>query len=332
MKYYEGLLVVSRNEELKNPLIDIWHNQVYKRNENVIVAVMGKTGSGKSYTALSLASQFPEFEPENIVFTSKDFFALVNSGKLKKGSVIVYDEAEVDLDNLTFWDKLSRFFSYMMATIRYRNYIIIFTMPFKSDIISKVRRLIHWNIECTNIKNVKEKYTYVKIYMNSPNYRTGEIYDKFLRISYKGQIHLLKSLKVKMPPKNLIEYYEAQKHPYITKLYKDFEEQMDQESTNIKRPLTDQQELVYYAYLKYKPSTQEEWANKIIENMGVTITRRSVGAAKKLILKKGYSFTDKTPEQLEQIEKRALRALERLQESDGLFVKEEKEEKKGDKE
>ncbi|MDS0257732.1 hypothetical protein ApAK_08680 [Thermoplasmatales archaeon AK] len=66
-----------------------WFQHRIRKNRNVIALFVGDTGSGKSLSAIRLAERVdPSFGVDRVVFTVKDFLALVNSG-LSPGSVIV---------------------------------------------------------------------------------------------------------------------------------------------------------------------------------------------------------------------------------------------------
>lgn len=311
MYYQDGLIVLSKNERPTDLIRRVWHTKVMNRNENVIVSIVGKTGSGKTYAALSLACMFPGFHRDNIVFTSKEFFRLVNSGKLKKGSVIIYDEAEVDLDNLTFWDKLVRFFGYMMSTIRSRNYIIIFTMPYKDDVAKKIRRLIHYTIVATGIKNKSKGYSICKIYELSANYaRGGKIYDKFIRVK-KGKVtYVLKKLKLKLPPKEVIKYYEAMKHEYVGDLYNRMEQDMLDNEVSLKS-LTPKQELVYNMFLVKKPETLKDACIAYFDMYSKKTTPQDLSKIRKAFRNKGYTLTTKDEDYMTRLTSRVELTMEK---------------------
>lgn len=309
----EGLVVLNRKEKHRSIYVELFKKKVYRRNENAIIAIVGKTGSGKSYTALSLAEQFEGFKHENMCFTAKEFFSLINSNKLSKGSVILFDESEVDLDNLTFWDKIARYFAYLMATVRYRNYIIIFTMPYKNDVIKKVRNLVHYTVECTGAKNYNQGYSLVKIFENSANYRTGEVYDKYLRVVQGGKLYKIKYLKVHLPSKETIDYYEFRKHEYVSQLYARMEKDIIAEDDRIlNTELTPKQEIIYSTLLKYPKTTLKEIAVHMKEDYGLTWNEQSISLVKKAILKKGYTLDPKPADFMEKVESRAIRSASTL--------------------
>ena len=83
-----------------------WIRNRIKKNRNLIALFIGDTGSGKSLSSIRLAETVdPNFNVDRIVFTVKDFLALVNSG-LPPGSVIIFDDAGLGI-NARLWQEVS---------------------------------------------------------------------------------------------------------------------------------------------------------------------------------------------------------------------------------
>jgi len=126
--------------------------------------------SGKSITALNLAraiditplgngkfkrnfiiKALPNGKPipqTRVVFGPSDFLRLVKSG-LPRGSVIVWDEAGIGNDAVSWQDKKSRLIKHIMQTFRSRNYGLFMTVPDKESITLSTRRLVHCYIDVT---------------------------------------------------------------------------------------------------------------------------------------------------------------------------------------
>jgi ABC-type lipoprotein export system ATPase subunit len=76
------------------------NNVNLKINAGEFVLVCGPTGSGKSWTGLSIAELLdPEFTADRVIFKARELMKLIRDGDLKPGSVILWDEAGIDLSN-----------------------------------------------------------------------------------------------------------------------------------------------------------------------------------------------------------------------------------------
>lgn len=102
-----------------------------KLHQNTLVFVLGRPGSGKSYTALTLGERTDrttDFKSDHCVFWASDFIRLVN--ERPTGCVIVSDESGVSQNARKFMSPENIGQSAVLQT--FRNYYInpIFTTPF----------------------------------------------------------------------------------------------------------------------------------------------------------------------------------------------------------
>lgn len=116
---------------------------VHKKNNNVFAAFVGKTGSGKTYSSLSLAEAIDEtFDEKRIVFDVKScriiLSELIRSGD-SKGKVVLYEEAGVSIGHLDYAKQEVKDFNFILQTVRASNIHILFTAPDLS-LISKASR------------------------------------------------------------------------------------------------------------------------------------------------------------------------------------------------
>lgn len=186
--------------------------------------ITGATGSGKTYTALSFAERWDkDFDSDRIVFTPKEFILLLNSGTLKKGSVIVADEFGVSMNSRNWQSVSNQMINYIMQTFRSRNYIVLFTSPDFGFIDASARKLFHCHMMTQGI-NKKEKECMIKPYMLQINQRTGDVYYKFLQIDVKGEgIKKINKIDVRLPSKKLVKDYEIKKEKFVTELNAEIE-------------------------------------------------------------------------------------------------------------
>ncbi len=128
---------------LDSYIADRIRRRITEHEENAILAFIGATGSGKSYSALRMCELVDgSFSTDRIVFDSKDFKRLVNS-KLPPGSAILWDDAGVTLDARDWQMNANREIAKIAQSFRFRRYLVIFTMPGLDYIDAKVRPLVH---------------------------------------------------------------------------------------------------------------------------------------------------------------------------------------------
>ena len=93
--------MIDNSENLANRFIKSIQNRLLRKNKNWLSIVCGDTGSGKSYSALTLANAISPRGitiKRNMVFNPIQFLEKINDkSKLQKGDVIIFDEAGVGM-------------------------------------------------------------------------------------------------------------------------------------------------------------------------------------------------------------------------------------------
>lgn len=200
------------------------HQRIHKRNKNFICAITGPTGSGKSWTGLSIAEMLdPEFNVDRVVFKAEELMKLVNSGSLKSGSVILWDEAGIDLSNRNWQSMMNKMLNFLLQTFRHKNFILLFTVPY-SDFLDKAsRKLLHGEFETQGINNTYNT-TNLKPKLLQYNANMGKWYAKYLVTKKEGNGKIkVKRWKVPKPTDELINSYEKKKTAFTNSLNFDIE-------------------------------------------------------------------------------------------------------------
>jgi len=186
------------------------------RNQNFLCAVIGPTGSGKSYYALAMGESLdPSFSVGNLAFTPDDFVQLVRDGE--KGSVIIFDDAGLGMPSRKWYDMNNQLLSYVLQSCRSHNQIICFTMPSMSFIDVAARRLFHCVFSMVS-------YGKAKIYMLRSDAYEGNIYREFPHTLQDSGLGYERSVTVEhilipKPSDALIGPYEEKKTEYLDTLY-----------------------------------------------------------------------------------------------------------------
>jgi len=199
------------------------HDKIFSRNQNFLGIVVGKTGSGKTYSSLAMAEMLDSnFSVDRVIFDLDDLINFVTQEPpLPKGSVIVIDEFGVMMSNRDWQSEANKKMSKILQTIRFMNYYFFFTVPSLNFIDSSARRLLHYVFKTKKIiKRTKECVVRpYKIDLDALDTK-GEPYRKFMHIWVNGHHKKITDMKVKIPSVKLRHAYEKKKRDNLIALYK----------------------------------------------------------------------------------------------------------------
>jgi len=189
------------------------------RGENFVGILTGKTRSGKSFSALTLCNEVdPNFSVDNVVFSTKEFMDLLASGKLKSGSMIIWDEAGVGISAREWYSLLNKSLNYVLQTWGHQNIGLILTVPDFSFVDSQTRKLV--NMLLNTVKLVRsENKAVLKGYYISPMEK-GEIKRVRPRYSIGGKKLDIEYIEIKKPPVKLVNAYLKKKENFTATLNK----------------------------------------------------------------------------------------------------------------
>lgn len=199
-----------------------WIKNRITKNKNFIGFVGGPTGSGKSWTCLSIAEQIdPNFNIDQVVFKALDLMRLVNSNKLRPGSVIIFEEAGVELSNRNWQNIVNKMLNYLLQTFRHKQLILLMNSPYMDFIDKSSRKLIHAHFKVMTIDR-DNKQTIIKPQLIQYNERKDKFYYKYLRVvKARIGIQCIKEWAVNKPSEKIIADYEAKKSLYTSNLNND---------------------------------------------------------------------------------------------------------------
>jgi hypothetical protein len=207
-----------------------WVNYVknrIERNKNFLCIFSGPTGSGKSWSALRFCQELDEdFNIDRVVFKGKDLMNLINGGTLSKGSVILWDETQIDLNNRNWQSLMNKMLNYLISTFRHKNFILIFTAPYTDFIDSATLKMFHANFEVVGMNKSKGTVK-VKPLQLQYDHRQKKWYRHYLRRRYDVGISKLKRWNIPKPSKDLIKAYESKKTAFTTALNNEIESKLN---------------------------------------------------------------------------------------------------------
>ncbi len=235
-------------------------NRTMRKNNNNLVSVVGKTGSGKTWSAMSICEMMAKkdgipFTVEHIVFSLKELMLLINSGTLKRGSKIIFDEPQVSISAREFQSEANKVFNYLLTTFRHKNLSLFFCTPFETLLDKNTRRLFHVRIDTDGI-NLKNNTCRLRPrYIEYTDWKP-EPYRKRLIVNFKGGSKAITSWDIQKPSPQLIKDYEQKKLDFTTNLNLNIMDRMNkyeekgksmttEHGEAVKKPLTPKQEIVF---------------------------------------------------------------------------------------
>ena len=268
------------------------HNRLIRRNKNVLGAELGPTGSGKSYRDLRKAElwyayHFKEpFPTENICFGVATLMQRLSSGELRRGEVLIFEEAGANLGALDFQNNIVKTFTYILQSFRSMNIAIFFNLPYLSMLNKQARLLLHYSFESAGI-DFQNKTNKCKPLFHQVNQGTGKIYKRYLRAKVNGRSKVIKRLNFQLPNKELCNSYEQKKFRFVNELSESFlkklEDEKQKEIERLGRKELDEKQLEVYD-LACEGLTQKEIGKRTGR------TQSAVNSMLKTIKKYGYSI------------------------------------------
>ena len=261
-------------------LSDMVKQRLLLQNKNWLCVFCGGTGSGKSYSAMTLATNIdPTFNTDKLVFKAEDFIRLLNSGKLKKGDCILFDEAGVGMPARDWYTISNKAIGYLLQTFRNLNLAVIFTVPNLNYIDGQARGLFHHYIETQKIL-YKEKLVHAKLFTIRVN-RTGKLFFIYPKLRPKGSKKkiIIKEIYFRLPSPELINAYEKKKMAYTVQLNIGLEKAIDRMTRDAKtgRPSKlGAREIAFILGQTQRKIPQEKIVELVKEQFGTIITQGTI--------------------------------------------------------
>lgn len=219
---------VSPPERLQKPndnhtlwvLRKVW-DRVNESNEHFMSCIVGREGSGKSYTAIKIANMLdPSFSADRIIFDVSELLKVLESGDHEPGQFYVLDEAGVQLGNRTWQDRAQILANQALQLIRSHNLGLIFTLPRLSELDSQAEGRLQALLEV--VDKVPDEHVSVKWKWMDPD-RTddgGQIYKKYPKRREQGYVKKIRRNRFAPPSDTeLIETYEQEKSVFQKQMY-----------------------------------------------------------------------------------------------------------------
>jgi len=218
-------------EILNDPVLSYHWRRIYGKDQNVLMIICGPTGSCKSGSAITFGwvidrgyNMEHRFNLDHVVFKADDFVKLVNSG-LPKGSVIVWDEIGVENDSRNYYTLKNKLIKYVLQTFRYKNFMLIMTVPDLKSVDIGTRRLLHCFMAMYGPLKSRQMAT-GRIEFMQVNPKSGKEYFKMPRYFDTLGKRGINTYYIARPPRELENAYKKKKKMVTEQWYKDFDVQL----------------------------------------------------------------------------------------------------------
>lgn len=220
--------------------------QRIKQNKNFLCFISGPTGSGKSYSCLSIAEQLdPDFSVDRVVFRGVELMDLINSGKLKRGSVVIFEEAGVEMSSRNWQSTTNKMLNFLIQTFRHRNFILLFNSPYMDFVDASTRRLFHAEFKTLSI-DFGKKVVKLNPQLIQYNGRLQRFYYKYLRLITSEGVVPVRRWSVGKPSEVLLKAYELKKSAFTDALNAEISRELRVQENNkrVRSELTELQKEV----------------------------------------------------------------------------------------
>lgn len=206
---------MNNSQDLGEWYVNRIRQRLLQLNKNWICCIAGEPGSGKSYSALSLAGLIGPF---HLVLTPQEFLELLAGDKIKKGDVIIFDEAGVGMAARDWQSLQNKLLGSVLQTFRHRNIALIFTVPNLSFMDVQARKLLQAYLQTATI-DFKNALSGLQAYDIQVNPRLDKIYFKCPRLeTEEGRVITMTHLWLPKPSAEVIAWYEERKSAFTREL------------------------------------------------------------------------------------------------------------------
>jgi hypothetical protein len=192
--------------------------RILHSDNDFLLLFYGKRGTGKSISSVSLAMEIdPTFTEKRIIFNIEQLIQLINSGELRRGMAIVFDELGVAANVKEHSSQANKAASYLLQTIRPFNLCVIFSTPKKNYIDKQLRPLFDMYIKMTSRKFIN-KLAKGRMYWVQDNEEigdSGKIYRHHPETMVDGEICDITTIYFIKPHDSIVQRYRVRRKEFV---------------------------------------------------------------------------------------------------------------------
>ena len=229
------ILIYNKKSDLTKdpPMIRYVRNRL-KKNQNFMMIITGKTGSGKTYFGMSFAEALSKhtgrsFTVDNIAFDLEEWIRIVREAP--RHSIILFDEPQISISSKAAMSRANRIFNYIASTFRVKNLIVIFCTPYEDFIDKSARKLIHSKVSMSGL-DIRAGIATAKPVLTEWTPYFQRIQEQFIRTYHNYPENVGSKIKKyvqwsqKKPSHDLIEAYEKKKIQFLDNLLAEAEDEV----------------------------------------------------------------------------------------------------------
>jgi hypothetical protein len=199
----------------------LW-DRLNRHNEHTMGCIVGREGSGKSFTAIRIANTIdPNFNDSNVLFDVMDLLELLHDGDHQAGDVYVLDEAGVSLGVRTWQERAQILANQALQLIRDENVGLIFTLPRGKELDSQTKGRLQWYYEI--IEKEHDEYVNGKWKWLDPDrsMNGSTVYEKYPVRIVDGWKRKIMRMKFTPPDPEITEPYVERKDEFQSEFYEE---------------------------------------------------------------------------------------------------------------
>jgi len=196
------------------------HNRI-DSGKNCLVAVVGPTGSGKSFSTLTIMVgldlyRYGKIKPiewymAHCIFRASDLMKGLNDPNLEKKAIWMWDEAGVDAGTAEHATVKNKVIGWLAQTFRNLQQVVFFTLPTLGMLTPQVRKLLHIYLESLSVDKSRNMCIMKPLEIQY-NIRMDKIYYHNLKVlTQDGYMEEIDIMGVPKAPDQLIDEYEKKK-------------------------------------------------------------------------------------------------------------------------
>jgi hypothetical protein len=196
----------------------------------------------------------PNFTIDNVVFDSQQFIELINSGKVKMGSAVMFEELGVAANSRNWWKEENIWLSFITQVFRTMNLIVFYTVPKLEYVDGQIAKLAHAHIEAVRV-DLTHKQNVVKVYDPvSFQSRTNKWYKRLVGFARRGKGYKISQYRIYKASNLICKQYEEKREKYLSALRQQANKYLGESKT-----LTKQKEFL-------DPKDISDLADKVVNN------------------------------------------------------------------